>query len=199
MADFFDSFTKRLLYFGFGSIGLEANATVLHHRYTILKDAIEQANATESVDIKLPIEIAEELLQDCYDAADCKGKYCSCQEELDSLQGKLKEAREYYLNSGKRTEKRNSQIVQNLGISTGVRQARIDKKVLYREYYELVIEKEVAREMAVCNLTEKYDILSEDACIAHLQQYCSLVRKDFEDRGHSSAHLDHFIPARSPS
>lgn len=191
-----DSFTKRLLYFGPGSLSMAGYGTVLQKHYTILENAIKRAKASDSANIELPLGVAENLLQDSHDAAYYKGKYNSTKEELDELQERLKDARDYYLNSNERPEKRNSQVVQKLGISKGVRQARIDRKALYCDYFELVIEKEMAKETAIDRLTTKYGIATADACIALLQKECARVRKEFKDQGHSAAHLDHYIPAR---
>ncbi len=150
------------------------------------KTVVEPALIEE---IKLYVEVSEQS----------KNALSVCQSKLTDLENILSDVQKVYDKySHERSEKRNSRVVQVLGLSTGKRAKDFDHKKLYIEYVHLVRKDGLSRIIAVEELMNKY-LRSYDTILNILNTQRSNVIKKWKEKSPSLApmirkRLKGFVP-----
>ena len=106
-----------------------------------------------------------------------------CKDELNELKTKISYAQQIYEeNHHERSDKRNALVVQAIGLSTGRRPERINKKSAYQDYVILIRKEGMSRNEAAEVIQEKYDFNSYDATLKLLHECRSSLIKKWEQQ-----------------
>jgi len=124
---------------------------------------------------------------------------CKCQAALEELKNTFEKAQSVYeANSGERSGKRNAQVVQVLGFSTGARKKDFDYKKVYVDYVHLVRKNGLSRRDAVKRLAKEYS-RSYDTIRNVLNEKKAIMLKQWEEKSPALApqirkRLKGFVP-----
>lgn len=108
-------------------------------------------------------------------------EFAECICERNSLGKIFNETESLYKNNiGIRASERNKLVVQSLGLSSGNRESKIDKKKLYADYLYYVRKKGLSRRKATEIVRRKHNIQSLDATLKHLFSYRKEILDNFD-------------------
>lgn len=169
----------------------------------------------ENSNIDAKQEIKETLLEGLIEIASCidyKTRAVKAEQERDAYKVVFEEFKaawkEYNSKDHTRWDQRAKAYFNKLGLTTGKRQEKTDKRFMFYEYMELTHgswdtetfkkTEAVSKQDALKILADKYELASTDACLEQLMTYVRRMNKKFKAEGTKDYSFEKILPGKNP-